>query len=132
MTLLAPDTGPRLLRSLRWTGRAASLASLGLLALFATEESAAPSASEWLLLALFPIGVAIGTILAWWREILGGAVALASLVAFHASLAILGDRPWPGPWFVVFTAPAIALLACGLWARARTHTPSAAADSLRR
>ena len=116
MATLAPDTGPVPIRVLRWIARLASLASLGLLALFATSGGSAPTAFEWMLLAFFPIGVAAGTILAWFREVAGGLVAAASLVAFHAILLLDGSRP-EVPWFVVFTAPALALLACGLLAR---------------
>jgi hypothetical protein len=81
---------------LRWLARAASLASLGLLALFATSGGAAPSGFEWLLLAFFPLGVALGTVVAWHREILGGLIALASLAAFHALLLLDGSRPAAG------------------------------------
>jgi len=101
--------------------RAASLASLGLLGLFAFSGGAWPTAAEWLLIALFPVGVAGGTILAWHREVLGGAITLGCLVGFHLALAVMGDRPWPGPWFIVFALPGIALLACGLVTRGSTR-----------
>jgi len=78
MSTLAPDTGPVPIRVLRWIARLASLASLGLLALFATSGGSAPTAFEWMLLAFFPIGVAAGTILAWFREVAGGPNATAS------------------------------------------------------
>ena len=112
-----PNTGPSWLRVARWCARLASLASLAMLVLFATSGGAKPSAFEWLLLACFPIGVAIGMIVAWFREILGGSITLASLLAFHAILLLAGDRPPAGPWFLVFAAPGIVLLGVGLVAR---------------
>jgi hypothetical protein len=101
--------------------RAASLASLGLLAMFATSGGEWPTPLEWLMIAFFPLGVATGTVLAWWREIAGGAIAVAGLVGFHAIVAMAG-RPWPGPWFAAFAAPAAALLACGLATRMRANS----------
>ena len=120
---LAPDVGPVPVRIVRWFARAASLASLGLLAMFATSGGAAPSAFEWLLLALFPIGVAIGMIVAWWREILGGAITAASLGAFYAIISLDAARPPAGPWFAMFAAPGVVLLACGLSARTARSRP---------
>lgn len=117
MQLLAPDLGPLPIRALRWTARAASLVSLGFLAMFATSGGAAPSASEWMLLAFFPIGVAIGMVVAWRREILGGAIAAGSLGAFYATISLDAARPPAGPWFVVFASPALALFACGVMTR---------------
>ena len=121
MALLAPDAGPVPVRALRWIARAASLVSLGLLGLFAFSGGAWPSASEWLLIVLFPVGVAGGMILAWHREVLGGAITLGCLLGFHVALAVMGDRPWPGPWFIAFALPGIVLLACGLATRGATR-----------
>jgi len=114
---LAPDRGPPALRAARWLARLASLASLGLLALFATSGGEAPSAFEWVLLACFPIGVAVGMVLAWFREVLGGGITLGALIAFHLLLLLDAGRPPSGPWFVVLASPGIVLLVVGLLAR---------------
>lgn len=116
MRVFAPDLGPWPVRVLRWGARAASVASLGLLTMFATSGGEWPSAREWAFIAFFPVGVAVGTALAWRHEVLGGAVAAGSLVAFYALVGALGGG-WPGWWFVAFAGPGIALLACGLVAR---------------
>jgi energy-converting hydrogenase Eha subunit A len=113
----APDRGPLPLRVVRWIARLASLASLAMLTLFATSGGERPSAFEWLLLACFPFGVALGMIVAWFREILGGSITLASLVAFHVLLAAAGDRPPAGPWFLMFASPGLVLLGVGLASR---------------
>lgn len=116
-SLLARDSGPVAARFFRWTGRIASLASLGLLAMFATSGGDRPSAFEWLMLLFFPIGVAAGTIVAWRRELLGGALAAGSLVLFHALMLSDASRPPAGWWFLAFTAPALAMLLGGLLSR---------------
>ena len=122
--LLAIDSGPWPARVLRWAGRLGSLASLSLLVLFATSGGSAPSAYEWLLLAFFPIGVAVGTVVAWRSEILGGVIATASLGVFHALISMDSARPPAGPWFLVFASPAVALLACGVISRASQRRPA--------
>ncbi len=114
---LAPDAGPWPVRLARWIARAASLASLALLALFATSGGAAPSGYEWLLIAFFPIGVALGMVVAWRYELLGGAITLAGLGGFHALLLLDAARPASGPWFAAFGAPGLVLGACGLHAQ---------------
>ena len=123
-SILAPDLGPVPVRLLRWVARAASLASLSLLAMFATSGGAAPTASEWLMLAFFPIGVAVGMLVAWRSEIIGGAIAVASLGAFYAIVSLDASRPPMGPWFVVFASPALALLACGVMTRVARRRPA--------
>ncbi len=123
-SILAPDLGPVPVRLLRWVARAASLASLSLLAMFATSGGAAPTASEWLMLACFPIGVAVGMLVAWRSEIIGGAIAVASLGAFYAIVSLDSSRPPMGPWFVVFASPALALLACGVMTRVARRRPA--------
>lgn len=115
--VFAPDIGPWPVRVLRWAARAASVASLGLLTAFATSGGDWPSPQEWLMIALFPLGVALGTALAWRHEVLGGLVATASLAAFYGLVTAVSGE-WPGWWFTAFAAPGIALLPCGLVARA--------------
>ena len=117
MRMLADDRGTLSIRILRWTARAASLVSLAFLAMFATSGGAAPSGYDWLLLAFFPVGMALGMIVAWHREILGGVIAASSLAAFHALLLLDGSRPAAGWWFLVFASPAVALLFCGVTTR---------------
>jgi len=125
MRMLADDRGTLSIRVLRWTARAASLVSLAFLAMFATSGGAAPSAMEWLLIAFFPIGVALGMIVAWHREILGGVIAASSLAAFHALLLLDVSRPAPGWWFLAFASPALALLVCGVTTRRARPQPAA-------
>jgi hypothetical protein len=72
---------------------------------------------EWVGLAFFPAGVAIGMIIAWWKEGLGAAISLASLLGFYAIFGwLLGSRV-NGPWFIVFVSPAFLFLIAWLLAR---------------
>lgn len=98
----------------RWLARIATLASLGLLALFATSGGGWPSAFEGLLLAFFPVGVALGMVVGWWRETLGGVITLVSLVTFHALMFVRDGHIPATPWFAVFALPGIVFLVLGL------------------
>jgi len=102
---------------IRWLARAASLASIGLLVAFATSGGDWPTALEWALIACFPVGTVAGMAIAWWREIAGGLVTLASLAAFYAICTVAGGGPPTGPWFIAFAAPGLALLGCGIASR---------------
>ena len=62
---------------------------------------------EWLALILFPIGVCVGLLLAWRREILGGVLSLAFLGSFYFWELL---RPYHSPerpllFFVGFFLP---------------------------
>jgi len=110
---------------IRWLARAASLASIGLLVAFATSGGDWPTALEWALIACFPVGTVAGMAIAWWREIAGGLVTLASLAAFYAICTVAGGGPPTGPWFVAFAAPGLALLGCGIAARLTRRSATA-------
>jgi hypothetical protein len=107
---------PAPLLIVRWLARIASLASIAMLAVFATSGGNFPTAGEWLLIAFFPVGVVVGMIVAWWREIAGGIITLLSLVAFYITLLITSGHAPTTPWFVVFASPGLLLLLCGLLA----------------
>jgi hypothetical protein len=75
---------------------------------------------EWLELLFFPFGVLLA--LAWWREALGAAVAAASVTAFYVAQLLLTGRLPGGPWFLIFTAPAVLFFAS--WLADRRHGPA--------
>jgi len=97
---------------LRWTGRVLSIVSIGILLLFLIGESdfSQPpqlTFKEWLGLLFFPGGIVVGMIVAWRRERLGAIIALGSLAAFYLlQLIFFGDFPG-GPFFLLFTLPAL-------------------------
>jgi len=107
----------------RWLARLTSLISIGLLALFLFGEPFHPTqitAREWTGLAFFPAGVAIGMIIAWWKEGLGAAISIASLLGFYTIFGwLLGSRV-SGPWFILFVSPAFLFLIAWFLSR---HNP---------
>lgn len=102
--------------ALRWAGRLLSLGTIGVIAAFAFGEGT-PKPSEWLLLAFFPIGLLVGLVLAWWREIPGAVVALGSMAAFYAICFVARGGVPTGPWFAVLALPAVVFLIAGVLAR---------------
>lgn len=104
---------------LRWIARMLSLGVFAILGAFAFGEGT-PRPADWLLLACFPIGPVLGLMLAWWREILGALLTLASLAAFYL-LCIAEGRAPVGPYFAILASPAALFLLAGLLRR-RTRT----------
>ena len=108
---------PLWIRVLRIVARVWSLLSIAfLLVMFIGEALSSPwvwpTWSEWVGLALFPVGVTIGLVLAWWREGLGGAIAVGSLALFYLwDLIRTGTFP-SGPFFLLVAAPGFLFLIC--------------------
>jgi|SRR5262245_12795030 len=98
---------------LRWTARIWSIASLVFIGAFvvgSVRDGEFPTERETVALAFFPVGVALGFVIAWWREALGGAITVASLASFY--LWMLADRGrFPtGPYFILLAAPGFLFL----------------------
>jgi hypothetical protein len=102
----------------RWIARVLSLSILFLLMLFAFGEDGVNrqvTAVEWTGLAFFPIGVALGFLIGWKNELVGGAISVTSLVCFYLIYGIgLTGRLPRGAWFALFTLPGFLFLAYGL------------------
>lgn len=99
-----------LIKIIRWTARLGSIASIGLLLAFLLGEGEWPlqlSLSEGLGIMLFPGGVIAGMVIGWWREGMGGLIAIASLVAFYLEQVIIGHGAPQGPWFLIFALPGL-------------------------
>lgn len=108
---------------LYWAARLLSLLSIGLLFAFILGDGVAPGAArptpgEWVLLAFFPLGVIAGMVVGWWREGLGGAITVGSLLAFYLVFFILGRGMPRGVWFLLFALPGFLFLAHWLLTRA--------------
>lgn len=101
--------------SIRWLARLLSLLSIGLFLLIFIGEEFDPTVitfREWVGLFFFPFGITVGMILAWWREAVGGAITIGSLLAFYLVDFILsGDFPG-GPFFLLFALPGFLFLIC--------------------
>jgi len=93
--------------------RVGSIASVTLLLMFFIGEGVHLSEitrNEWIGLLFFPIGVVIGMIIAWWKEGLGSAITLGSLLAFYLVWGYLLRNHIGGWWFVIFAAPGFLFL----------------------
>lgn len=101
----------------RWTARVLSLGTLAIIAAFAFGEGT-PRPEEWVLLAFFPIGLMVGLVLAWWREIGGGLVALGSMAAFYLICALSRGAIPSGPYFAILASPAVLFVLAGVLRRA--------------
>ena len=103
-------TGKKLVAVLRWIARIWSIASIGLLCAFLFGEGLPPFTIKAI---LFPFGVMLGLVLAWWLERIGGFVATASMLLFYA-LEYLGDGSFPkGYAFLLISAPSLIFVCCG-------------------
>ncbi len=111
---------------IRWVARVWSIVSLGFTLLMVGGELASPTAPfptaarDLLAMALFPLGACAGLVVAWWREGLGGAVTVGSLLAFYIILWAFDGRFPRGPHFALVAAPGVLFLL--LWSIARTKS----------
>lgn len=101
----------------RWIARIWGAASILILLAFAFGggEHLRFTASEAVAFLFFPIGVIAGLAVAWWRELAGGLITVASLAAFYLYALAINDR-WVGPYFLLFAAPGFIHLAIALMA----------------
>lgn len=99
----------------RWLARALSLGSVGFVLLFAVADLPSLSAltpRELLLFALFPVGMCLGLIIAWWRERFGGGFAVLCVAAFYLVHYLSVHRLPKGPWLLVLPLPGLLFLFC--------------------
>lgn len=125
--MVLQHTPSGLVASLRWAARITSVLAMGIIAIFATSGGSAPSKAEWIAIALFPVGVLIGLIVAWKREIPGAIISLASLLIFYgymfAQSAFVPNMRYVGN-FALFAIPGVLFLAAGVIAQRRLTTHS--------
>ena len=102
--------------------RVGSIVSIILLISLFLGEALHPSeisSNEWAGLLFFPIGVTIGMIIAWWKEIVGSAVTLLSLLAFYLVYGYLLRNHIGGWAFMAFASPGFLFLLHWLLRNAR-------------
>jgi len=106
----------------RWMARVWSILSMLAVFVFAVGEIAGgtgprPTLQECVGLALWPVGVCVGLVVAWYREELGGILALGCLMAFYVwNLLRSGHLP-QGPFFFFIAAPGLLFLIAGFLSR---------------
>ena len=102
-------------RLLQHVARIWSIFSLAFITIFFVgegimSEATALQSNEWIGLAFFPTGLAIGLILAWWREGWGGLIGLGSFLAFYLSHYLTTSTFTRGPYFALVAAPTLLFL----------------------
>ena len=108
------DRRHRLTLAVRWTARAWAIATISVVLVLAVGEGVYPATlTEWIGLLLYPGGVCLGLILAWWREGLGGTITVGSLVAFYAFYTATSGTPPRGWAWLVLAFPGFLFLWCG-------------------
>ncbi len=119
------DAGRRLTLAIRWTARAWAVATIVVVLLLSVGEGLHPAgAAEWVGLLLYPGGVCLGMLLAWWREGLGGGITVASLVAFYVlHTASAGSLPRGWAWLAL-AVPGFLFLWCWQRSRKRAARPA--------
>jgi len=109
--------------ALSWVARIWSLASIAFVLVFIFGEvfrghGAKPTAAEWIGLALFPGGVVVGLVVAWFRDGIGWTIATGSLIGFYGWNLLERGRFPTGPYFLLVAAPGILFLLSSLIAEA--------------
>jgi hypothetical protein len=103
---------------LRWSARILSLVAFAFVAMFlgGGEEfdPAKFTAREWVGFALFPIGVCLGLLVAWFKEGLGALISLACLAAIVAMQVAKSGGLGRGTAFLAFAAPGLLFVASHL------------------
>ena len=119
------DGRQRLTLVVRWTARAWAVATIAVVILLSVGEGLHPAGlAERIGLLLYPGGICVGMILAWWREGLGGGITVGSLVAFYIlHTATAGSLPKGWAWLVL-AVPGFLFLWC--WKRSRDRAVTAA------
>lgn len=106
----------------RWVARGWSGLNILVVLLFVVSEIVGsggkpPTTQEWVALALWPIGVAVGLIIAWYCEVVGAILALGCLVGFYIWDLLRSGRFPQGPFFLLFAAPAFVFLIAAFLSR---------------
>lgn len=84
---------------LRWAARILGIISVAVLLLFlfgGGESFSSVTLNDAVGLLFFPFGLMIGLILAWQKELLGGAIAVGSVLGFYFIYELLINGHGPG------------------------------------
>ena len=103
---------------LRWAARILGIISVAVLLLFlfgGGESFSSVTLNDAVGLLFFPFGLMIGLILAWQKELLGGAIVVGSVLGFYFIYELLINGSWPrGGWFAAFATPRALFLLYGI------------------
>jgi hypothetical protein len=103
---------------LRCAARVLSIAFILLIVLFYVGDRSATAgitSDQYIGLLFFPLGMCIGFIMGWRNELIGGLVAVLSLLLFYLiyGLLLTGSVP-QGKWFMIFDIPGLLFLVYGI------------------
>ncbi len=119
------DGGDRLTVAIRWTARSWSILSVAVVLLLSLGEGIRPAGpAETAGLLLYPGGICLGMVLAWWKEGVGGMVTIVCLLAFYVLHTLTVGRLPPGWAWLALAFPGFLFLWCSTRAR---HAGTAAA-----
>ena len=111
---------------LHWAARILGLISVAVLSLFlfgGGESFSSIKLNEVFGMLFFPFGLMIGLIVGWRYELLGGAIAVGSVLGFYFIYELLINSSWPrGWWFAVFAIPGALFLLYGILTVARNSS----------
>ena len=118
----AMPVGLRPLTVVRWTARVWGIASTLLMMafVFGGRENLRFTRASATLFLFFPVGVVVGFVVAWWRELAGGLVTVGSLAVFY--LLFFARNGWvpSTPYFLLFAAPGfLHVISCLIASRRR-------------
>ncbi len=107
---------------LRWIARIWSIASIGVMLGFIAFEGQNPTTSQdWIGFLFFPLGIGVGMIVAWRKELAGGFITVGCFIVFYAyCLATTGVFPKGVAW-LAFSGPGFLFLLT--WYRSRRRPP---------
>jgi hypothetical protein len=103
------------LQIFRWVSRILSLSLIILIILFLSEPANSPSLKEIFLLAFFPLGLVLGYILSYFKELLGSVIAITSLILFFIIGYYNGANYFSIMYFYLFLIPAFINIAIVLF-----------------
>jgi hypothetical protein len=106
--------------TLLWIARILSMAFVGMILLFIFGEGLDPTTltlREWIGFLFFPFAFGVGLVVGWWKQGLGGSIALGSLIGFYVVYGLM-NCAFPRGWaFAACALPALLLLASSLVSR---------------
>jgi hypothetical protein len=112
------DGADRLTGAIRWTARMWALVTMVVVVLLSIGEGVHPAGpAEAAGLLLYPGGICLGMVLAWWKEGVGGMVTVVSLLAFYILHTVTAGRLPQGWAWLILAVPGFLFLWC--WARGR-------------
>jgi len=108
---------------LRWIARIWGILSIAFILIMFIGEglgewgSASFKAYEIIAALFFPVGILVGIVIGYWKELLGGIVTICSLIAFYIIVSIGSGHLVSGPWFILVAAPGLWFIATALVSR---------------